>query len=151
MERKRRTDQVNHMNEVNEMVKGEIRKKILHYNEQSFNDEASLRYLANKFPGVIFKNDEGLMDLSFEVDDQDLSNEGEVVRIKIKKYQNNRFIGAVSTLREVEDYDHLGTFEDTEVSDDLGDISEWIEEKIDSETYQDIEELPEVNISEVEA
>lgn len=135
---------------MNEMVKGEIRKKILHHRERGISGQAALRYLANSFPGVIFKNDEGLMDLSFEVDDQDSSNEGEITRVKIKKYQNSRFIGAVSTLRQGEMDDYLGTFEDTEVSEDLGDISEWIEEKLDRETYQDIQELPEVNISEVE-
>ena len=150
MERKRRTNQVIQVSEVNEMVKGEIRKKILHHRERGVSDQAALRYLANSFPGVIFKNDKGLMDLSFEVDDEDLSNEGEVTRIKIKKYQNSGFIGAVSTLRSVEDYDHLGTFEDTEVSEDLGDVSDWIEEKIDREVYQDIQNLPEVNINEVE-
>ena len=136
---------------INEMVKGEIRKKVLHYNEQAFNDSASLRYLANTFPGVIFKNGAGLMDVSFEVDEMDTSNDGEVKRIKIKEYQSEKFIAEITTLKEVDDNTpKLASYGNSEVKSDLGDLSDWIEEQIDRELYQDLQELPEVNIEEVE-
>lgn len=136
---------------VNEMIKGEIRKKILHYNEQSFNDSATLRYLANSFPGIVFKNGAGLMDVSFEVDEMDPENDGEVSRIKIKEYQSDRFIAEITTLKDTEDSTtRLASYRDSEVRDDLGDLSDWIEEQIDSELHRDLQELPEVNIEEVE-
>lgn len=136
-------------------MRKEVREKVLHYNEQAFNDQASLRYLANRYPGILFRNEEGLLDVSFEVG----RKKGKISRVQIKRYQEDRFLAQVVTMREIENVrmdNEIAPCQGGEVFDTAEEAEEWLrEEKFGDDSDISIEfwdeMIQEVNISEVEA
>jgi len=125
------------MKQTTEVQQDDIESKIKHYNNQSFSDQASLRYLANTFDDIVFRTDAGLMDFSTEAPKEEEGLE----RVKISGFHRDDKVVVKIVRQKYNEFEKcFGSYQKSETLGSIEEAEEYIKDFLDLDSLEDLSE-----------